>query len=146
MSIQLQNIVVAINTVLVFLSHQELSINPKSSNTDMSKKNNKGGIVFSTNPDFSYEEVQDDAATLPPSQQNLKVWLDKKNRNGKVVTLVTDFIGSGSDLKGLEKKLKNLCGTGGSSKDGEILIQGDHRDKIVNWLTANGYKAKKAGG
>ena len=87
----------------------------------MSKKNNKGGIVFSTNPDFSYEEVQDDAATLPPSQQNLKVWLDKKNRNGKVVTLVTDFIGSGSDLKDLEKKLKNLCGTEAVRKTAKYL-------------------------
>jgi translation initiation factor 1 len=112
----------------------------------MSKKNNKGGIIFSTNPDYSYEAEESSAETLAPAQQNLKVWLDKKQRKGKVVTLITDFIGSADDLKELEKKLKNSCGSGGSSKDGEILIQGDHRDKILAFLTANGYKAKKAGG
>ena len=112
----------------------------------MSKKNNKGGIIFSTNPDYSYEEEDQSEETLSPAQQNLKVWLDKKQRKGKVVTLITGFIGSADDLKELEKKLKNSCGSGGSSKDGEILIQGDHRDKILAYLIANGYKAKKAGG
>jgi translation initiation factor 1 len=114
----------------------------------MSKKNNKGGIIFSTNSDYSYEEEEEESGTktLAPAQQNLKVWLDKKQRKGKVVTLITDFRGSADDLKELEKKLKNSCGSGGSSKDGEILIQGDHRDKILAFLTTNGYKAKKAGG
>lgn len=112
----------------------------------MSKKNNKGGIIFSTNPDYSYEEEDQSEETLSPAQQNLKVWLDKKQRKGKVVTLITGFIGSADDLKELEKKLKNSCGSGGSSKDGEILIQGDHRDKILAYLITNGYKAKKAGG
>jgi translation initiation factor 1 len=112
----------------------------------MSKKNNKGGIIFSTNPDYSYEEDNQGEDTLPPSEQNLKVWLDKKQRKGKIVTLITGFIGSADDLKALEKQLKNTCGSGGSSKEGEILIQGDHRDKILLFLSANGYKAKKAGG
>lgn len=112
----------------------------------MAKKNNKGGIIFSTNPDYSYEEEESGAETLAPAQQNLKVWLDKKQRKGKVVTLITGFIGSADDLKELEKQLKNTCGSGGSSKDGEILIQGDQRDKILSHLTTKGYKAKKAGG
>lgn len=112
----------------------------------MAKKNNKGGIIFSTNPDFEYEAEEDEQETLAPAQQHLKVWLDKKQRKGKVVTLVTGFVGSSADLRELEKQLKNLCGTGGSSKDGEILIQGDHREKILAHLTAKNYKAKKAGG
>ena len=122
----------------------------------MAKKNNKGGIIFSTNPEYSYEETDDEELSLPPSEQNLKVWLDKKQRKGKVVTLVTGFVGrlsngvalvgSSDDLKDLEKKLKNHCGSGGSSKDGEILIQGDHREKILSYLLGAGYKAKKAGG
>src|SRR5690554_3456893 len=97
----------------------------------MARKNNKGGIIFSTNPDFEYEAEEDEQETLAPAQQQLKVWLDKKQRKGKVVTLVTGFVGSSTDLRELEKQLKNLCGTGGSSKDGEILIQGDHRQKIT---------------
>ena len=112
----------------------------------MAKKNNKGGIVFSTNPSYNYKEEESDAETLSPGQQNLKVWLDKKQRKVKVVTLITGFIGSADDLKDLEKELKNTCGSGGSSKDGEILIQGDHRDKIITFLTTKEYKAKKAGG
>lgn len=112
----------------------------------MAKKNNKGGIIFSTNPDYSYEETDEEELSLPPSEQNLKVWLDKKQRKGKVVTLVTGFMGNSEDLRALEKQLKNLCGTGGSSKHGEILIQGDHREKILSYLQGVGYKAKKAGG
>lgn len=112
----------------------------------MAKKNNKGGVIFSTNPDFEYEDEDDQQETLAPAQQQLKVWLDKKQRKGKVVTLVTGFVGSEEDLRALEKQLKNLCGSGGSAKDGEILIQGDHRDKILAHLLAKDYKAKKAGG
>lgn len=110
-------------------------------------KNNQGGIIFSTNPQFEYENNDDPVIeTLPPEKQNLKIWLDSKQRKGKTVTLITGFEGTAEDLKDLEKQLKNLCGSGGSSKDGDVLIQGDFRDKILTYLTGKGYKAKKAGG
>lgn len=111
----------------------------------MSRKN-RSGVVFSTDPDFQY---QDDASpnvpTLPPAQQNLKIWLVKLG-GSKIVTTIRDFAGTDADLTDLAKQLKAACGAGGSAKDGEILIQGDHRDKALAWLTAKGYKAKKAGG
>lgn len=105
------------------------------------------GVVFSTNPDFQYDnEGEEEAGTLPPGQQDLRVWLDRKQRAGRQVTLVKGFTGSDEDLKALAGMLKNKCGVGGSAKDGEIIIQGDFRDRIVDILTKAGYKAKKAGG
>jgi translation initiation factor 1 len=105
------------------------------------------GVVFSTNPDFDYQnEDGGQEETLPPSKQDLRILLDKKNRKGKAVTLITGFIGTNDDLKELAKKLKTKCGVGGSSKDGEIIIQGDFRDKILDILSNDGYKAKKSGG
>ena len=104
------------------------------------------GIVFSTNPDFEYTTTEEqEATTLPPAQQNLRVWLDRKQRGGKTVTLVKGFVGTESDLTELGRMLKSRCGVGGSAKDGEIIIQGDHRDRVVELLTAAGYKCKKAG-
>ncbi|MCB0684023.1 MAG: translation initiation factor, partial [Saprospiraceae bacterium] len=89
-------------------------------------KNKRSGIVFSTDPDYEYAYQQDDdAATLPPQQQKLRVLIDRKQRKGKEVTLVTGFVGSDDDLKELAKALKNKCGVGGSAKDGEIILQGD---------------------
>ncbi|MBO7331020.1 MAG: translation initiation factor, partial [Alistipes sp.] len=86
-------------------------------------------MVFSTNPDFEYTTTEEqEATTLPPAQQNLRVWLDRKQRGGKTVTLVKGFVGSESDLTELGRMLKSKCGVGGSAKDGEIIIQGDHRD------------------
>jgi translation initiation factor 1 len=115
----------------------------------MSKKNkkNRDGIVYSTNPDYEYNFEQDSMEdTLPPQQQNLKVMLDKKSRGGKQVTLVTGFVGTDGDLNDLGQMLKSKCGVGGSSKNGEIIIQGDQREKVLQALTTQGYKAKKAGG
>jgi translation initiation factor 1 len=116
----------------------------------MSKKNkpDNKGFVYSTDPDFRFEEEpNEETETLPSNQQRLRVRLDTKQRAGKSVTLVEGFIGKEEDLEELGKKLKNFCGTGGSVKDGEIIIQGDQRDKILQWLVKNEYKnTKKAGG
>ena len=114
----------------------------------MSNKNkNLQGIVYSTNPDFKpAKDSIDESVTLPPQQQDLRVLLDRKQRAGKSVTLITGFIGTTADLEQLGKMLKTKCGTGGSVKDGEILVQGDVRDKAMNLLLASGYKVKKAGG
>lgn len=113
----------------------------------MSKKNEwkkRDGIVYSTDSSFEFSYGQEETPdTLPPNKQNLKVMLDKSMRAGKHVTLVSGFVGSEDDLTALGKTLKSKCGVGGSVKDGEIIIQGDHRDKIVQLLTKEGYKAKR---
>lgn len=104
------------------------------------------GIMYSTNPDFKFESNSEHHATLPPAQQNLRVMRDSKQRGGKTVTLVTGFVGTEDDLTHLGKLLKTKCGTGGSAKDGEIIIQGDMRDKVLDILVKEGYKVKKSGG
>ena len=102
------------------------------------------GVVFSTNPDFNYEEyVEEEPQTLEPSRQNLLVSIDRKGRGGKQVTLVTGFIGTSEDLADLGRTLKVKCGVGGSAKDGEITIQGDFRDRVVALLKDMGYRAKR---
>ncbi len=102
------------------------------------------GVVFSTNPDFTYEEeTVYEAETLEPSKQNLIVSIDRKGRAGKQITLVTGFVGSSDDLAELGRTLKVKCGVGGSAKDGEITIQGDFRDRVVSLLKDMGYRAKR---
>ena len=104
------------------------------------------GIVYSTDPSFQTKEEEQHEITLAPSQQKLRVKLETKQRAGKAVTLVAGFIGTAPDAEELGKKLKSFCGTGGSVKDGEILVQGDNRDKVLTWLQKNGYnQAKKIG-
>ncbi len=105
------------------------------------------GVVFSTNPDFKFENnSQEGQETLPPGKQNLRVQLDKKKRAGKSVTLVTGFIGNEADLNALGKLLKTKCGVGGTVKDGEILIQGDFVVRVMDILKNEGYKVKRVGG
>lgn len=108
------------------------------------KLNSLGGLVYSTNPDVKLsEDALEEAITLSPSQQKIKVRLETKHRAGKAVTLVDNFIASENDKEELGKKLKTFCGTGGSVKDGEIIIQGDCRDKVIQWLLKNGYSSAK---
>ncbi len=110
-------------------------------------KKKRVDVVYSTNPDFEYDhEDQHEEETLPPQQQQLKVWLDKKHRAGKEASIVKGFVGTEEDLKDLAKTIKQACGTGGSAKEGEIIIQGNKRDKIVEVLQEQGYNVKKAGG
>lgn len=107
------------------------------------KLNSFSGLVFSTNPELMREEEPETQETLPPAQQKLKVKLDRKQRAGKTVTLVEGFIGSEEALEELGKKLKTKCGAGGSAKEGLILIQGDYKQKVTEWLKEWGYSQVK---
>ncbi len=109
-------------------------------------KRNKSGIVYSTDPDFDFDSGDGEEADTPqPSAQDLRIWLERKG-GGKVATVIKGYTGRLSDLEQLGKQLKSLCGSGGTVKDFEIIVQGDHRDKVLAWLMSKGYKAKKAGG
>lgn len=104
------------------------------------------GMVYSTDPDFAYTTAgAEELETPAPAQQDLRVWLDRKHRGGKVATLVRGFVGRDDDLQALARLLKTRCGVGGAAKEGEIIIQGDHRDRVVEILTRSGYRCKKAG-
>jgi translation initiation factor 1 len=113
----------------------------------MAKKKKRIDVVYSTNQsyDYSYEE-DEELETLPPNEQTLRVLIDRKQRKGKAVTLIEGFVGKTDDLKELGKKLKSKCGVGGSAKDGEIIIQGEVRDKVMDLLKADGYNVKRVGG
>lgn len=105
------------------------------------------GVVYSTNPEFSFNrDDQEDKEALPPDKQNLKVRPEKKGRKGKTVTLVTGFSGNDKDIEELARLLKTRCGTGGSAKDGEIIIQGDFTDRVITILSELNYKVKRSGG
>ncbi|MBY0245287.1 MAG: translation initiation factor [Sphingobacteriaceae bacterium] len=109
--------------------------------------NDLGGIMFSTDSNYVFENNDNlEDATLPNQQQDLRVTLDKKNRGGKAVTLITGFVGSATDLETLAKMLKTKCGVGGAAKDNQILIQGDFRDKVLQILQKENFKVKKSGG
>lgn len=113
----------------------------------MSKNKSNSPFVFSTDPDFKFDDGTEAMQTLPPAEQRLRLQLETKHRGGKTATVVMGFVGTEKDLEDLGKKLKSFCGTGGSAKDGEIIIQGDHREKTLQWLQKNGYKnVKKSGG
>jgi translation initiation factor 1 len=111
----------------------------------MSKKNKPDtrGFVYSTDPDFKFDQINENLVTLLPGQQKLRVKLETKHRAGKAVTLIEGFVGTDEDAENLGKKLKSFCGTGGSAKAAEIIIQGDQRDKVLQWLLKNGYTLSK---
>ena len=111
----------------------------------MSKKNkpDNRGFVYSTDPNFQFEQSTGSQETLQPAQQKLRVCLETKHRAGKAVTLIYGFVGKTEDLETLGKQLKNYCGTGGSAKDGEIIVQGDQREKVLQYLLKNGYSGTK---
>ena len=112
----------------------------------MTKKNNNGGFIYSTNPNFKIGLQQEGAAgSIPPNQQDLRIHLDRLG-GSKVVTRIVGYIGSEEELEKIGRMLKQKCGVGGTVKDKVILIQGDHREKILVILTKDGFKAKKAGG
>ncbi len=101
-------------------------------------------VVYSTNPNFNYENIEEkEPDTLPKNQQKLRVSMEKKGRGGKTVTLIKGFIGAEEDLKDLGKLLKTKCGVGGSAKDGEIIIQGDFKQRIIDLLKSEGYTQTK---
>ena len=108
------------------------------------KKKNKIGVMYSTNSNFEYE-YESDEETLDINDQKLEVWIDKKNRGGKIATIVKGFVGQENDLKDLGKLLKSACGVGGSAKNGEIIIQGNVRDKVMELLQKKGYQCKRVG-
>jgi translation initiation factor 1 len=114
----------------------------------MTKKNKRDqhGFVYSTDPEFKFESGQVPINTQAPDRQKLRIRLDTRNRAGKAVTLIEGFSGTEDDLNNLAKQLKNYCGTGGSAKAGEIIIQGDQRDKVIQWLQKNGYSSAKRSG
>lgn len=112
----------------------------------MKHKSDKNGTVYSTNPDYAFDYGEEEAATLEPAKQNLRVMLDKKQRGGKKVTLITGFQGSDMELALLGKALKTACGVGGTAKDGEILLQGDFREKVLALLIEKGYTKTKISG
>ncbi|GAB3008423.1 translation initiation factor [Niabella terrae] len=113
----------------------------------MSKNKSNSPFVFSTNPDFKFEDDSATATTLPAAAQKLRIQLETKHRGGKTASVIKGFIGTDTDLQQLARQLKSLCGTGGSAKEGEIIIQGDHREKLVTWLQQKGYaQTRKSGG
>ena len=139
-----------INHLSLTINHCALRAHKLSFMARNSKTNDwkdRLNVVYSTNPDFQYEtEHEEETPTLPSSQQRLRVQLDRKNRGGKTVTLVTGFVGTEDDLKELGKFLKNKCGVGGSAKDGEIIIQGDFKQKVAELLVKAGYTQTKTVG
>jgi translation initiation factor 1 len=109
-----------------------------------SKAKSLGGLVYSTDPNFKLENNQvEETATLLPGQQKLRIRLDTKQRAGKAVTIISDFVGKDQDREELGKKLKSFCGTGGAVKDNEIIVQGDNREKVLQWLLKNGYTSTR---
>lgn len=108
-------------------------------------KKNRKGVMYSTNPDFEFEYEDNEMETPPNNQQNLKVCIDK-HRAGKIAVIIKDFVGTAEDLKSLGKMLKAKCGVGGTAKNGEIIIQGDVRDKVMDILEKEGYNYKRVGG
>tara|TARA_B110000879_G_scaffold64902_1_gene91278 strand:+ start:7126 stop:7464 length:339 start_codon:yes stop_codon:yes gene_type:complete len=109
------------------------------------KRKNKKGVMYSTNPDFEYEYENEEMETLPNKEQHLKVCIDK-HRAGKIAVIIKDFVGTTDDLKDLGKRLKSKCGVGGSAKNGEIIIQGNVRDKVMELLQKEGFNYKRVGG